>query len=220
MPLDVRSERVYGMVSAAVSAGDGIANKTLLPEPMTSAMPTLMTWAEMLRRMHTRITSPSATLLSGGSAGAVAIRVDGLPSGINGVFQGWPFSLSAAGHPSGSPTSLISTASTTIRKVLVTIGMSALPVASSLALAGGTVQFVYGSAYTTSAGAVGSGGQSAFFDLVPLPQASAGEVPVGWINVYNSFATSAGLANHQMITDYRATQGLDLSALLAGMPQP
>lgn len=220
MPLDVRTEKVVGMVSTTVSAGDGIANKVLLPEPITSAQPSLITWAEMLRRLCTHMTSPSATLVSGGSAGAIAITVTGLPSAINGMFQGVPFSLSAAGHLSGSPTSLISTGSTTIRKVLVTIGMSALPVASSLALGGGTVQFVYGSAYTTSAGAVGSGGQSAYFDKVPLPVPSAGEVPVGWLNVYNSFAVSAGIANHQMITDYRAVQGLDLSALLAGIPQP
>ena len=214
--MDVRSEMIYGVVSAAVSAGDGIAYKTVAPQPSAP----LMTMAEMIRRMVTRLTVPSATLASGNSAGSIIITGAGLPSGINGVFQGVPFSLSAAGAMSGAPTSLVSTTSTTIRKVLVTISMSALPVASSLALGGGSVTFVYGSAYSTSAGAVTSGGQSAYFDLVPLPLASANEVPVGWLNIYNSFATSAGLANHQMISDLRAVQGVNMSALLAGIPQP
>lgn len=214
--MDVRSEMIYGLASAAVSAGDGIAYKTTSPQPSAP----LMTMAEMIRRLVTHLTVPSATLVSGGSAGAVGITVAGLPSGVNGRIQGIPFSLSAAGILSAQLTSLASTGSTTIRKVLVTIGMSALPVASSLALAGGTVQFVYGSAYNTSSLAVGSGGQSAYFDLVPLPLASANEVPVGWINVYNSFATSAGIANHQLISDLRAVQGVNMSALLAGIPQP
>lgn len=214
--MDVRSEILYGIVSAGVSAGDGIQYKTVAPQPSAP----LMTMAEMIRRMVTHLTSPSATLTSGGSAGAVGITVTGLPSGIQGMIQGVPFSLSAAGHLSGSPVSSISTASTTIRKVLVTIAMSGLPVASSLALGGGTVQFVYGSAFSTSAGAVTSGGQSAYFNLVPLPLPSANEVPVGWLNVYNSFSTSAGIANTDMITDLRAVQGVNMSALLAGIPQP
>lgn len=214
--MDVRSEMLYGIVSAAVSAGDGITYKTVAPQPSAP----LMTMAEMIRRMVTHLTVPSATLVSGGSAGAVGITVTGLPSGINGRIQGVPFSLSYTGILSAQPTSLISTASTTIRKVLVTITMSALPVASSMALGGGAVGFVYGSAYTTSAGAVTSGGQSAYFDLVPMPMPSANEVPVGWLNIYNSFSVSAGLANHQMISDLRAVQGVNMSALLAGVPQP
>ena len=213
--MNVRSEMVYGLVSASVSAGDGVVYETLAPQPSA-----LMTMAELIRRMMTRITVPSATLISGASAGAIAVTATGLPSGLNGVFQGVPFSLSAAGTWSAQPTSLISTASTTIRKVLVTMSMSALPVASSLALGGGSITFVYGSAYNTSAGAVTSGGQSAYFDLVPLPLASANEIPLGWLNVYNSFAVSAGLANHQMICDLRAVQGFNLSSLLAGVPQP
>jgi hypothetical protein len=219
--MDVRSEKLFGYVSSPVSAGDGTPYKYTGPEPLTSATPALMTMAELIRRMVTHITTPSAAIVSGGSAGSVAIAFGtATPSGIAGMFPGWPFVLSAAGTISGSPTSLISTASTTIRKVLVTIGMSAIPAQSSLGLAGGTVQFVYGSAYTVSAGAVTAGGQSAFFDLVPLPVPSANEIPVGWLNVYNSFATSAGIANTQMIVDYRATQGVDMSALLAGTPQP
>ena len=214
--MNVRSEMLYGIVSAAVSAGDGIAYKTVAPQPSAP----LMTMAEMIRRMVTHLTSPSAMLASGGSAAAVAVTVTGLPSGINGRIQGVPFSLSYTGTLSGAPTSSVSTASTTIRKVLVTITMSALPAASSLALGGGGLGFVYGSAYNTSAGAVTSGGQSAYFDLVPLPLPSANEVPVGWLNIYNSFAVSAGVANTQMICDLRAVQGVNMSALLAGIPQP
>ena len=215
--MDVRTEMLYGLASAAVSAGDGIPYKTLTPHPNDQP---LMSVAEMLRRLVTHVTSPSATIVSGGSAGAVGITMTGLPSGINGMIQGVPFSLSYTGILSAQPTSLVSTASTTIRKVLVTITMSALPVASSLALGGGAVGFVYGSAFTTSAGVVLSGGQSAYFDLVPEPMASANEVPIGWLNITNSFATSAGIANHQMISDLRAVQGINLSGLLAGIPQP
>lgn len=216
--MDVRSEVVYGLVSAAVSGPDGIPYKTLAPQ----ALP-LFTVTELLRRMNNRIHSPSATLASGGSAGAVQVTIPtGSPSGILGTVQGWPFSVSATGAPSGSPTSLISTSSTTIRKVLVTLGFSAFQsTMSSLALGGVTVQFVYGSAVTTSAGAVTSGGQTAsYFDNVPLPQASAHEVAVGWLNIPNSFTTSAGLAASYMVTNFQATQGVNLSAIMAGMPQP
>lgn len=231
---DVHSEMLYGTVSAAVSAGDGIPYRTDQPQPPAlikgaagvSALhggvsAPMFTMAEWVRRLSTYLTSPSATLISGGSAGAVAVTVTGLPSGINGFIQGWPFVLSAAGHPSGSPTSLISTASNQIRKVLVTIGMSALPVASSFALGGGTVQFVYGSAFATSALAATSGGQGAsYFDFVPLPVPSANEVPVGWLNIPNSFSVSAGLNASHMVTDFRVTQGINLSALWQGVPQP
>jgi hypothetical protein len=59
-----------------------------------------------------------------------------------------------------------------------------------------------------------------YFDAVPLPMPSAGEIPVGWLNIPNSFATSAGINASHMITDYRAMQGLNLSAMLQGVPQP
>ena len=186
--MDLASERLYALVSAQASSVDGKLYN-LVQTVGTSAF--LFTGAEMFQRMMNKITSPSATLISGGSAGAVAVTMTGLPSGINGLFHNWPFSFSAAGALSAQPTSLISTASTNIRKVLVTLGMSAFTPQSSFALAGGTVQFVYGSVFTTSAGAVTSGGQSAYFNSVPLPKPSAGEIPLGWINVFNSFAVSA-----------------------------
>ena len=216
--MDVRSEMIYAMVSAAVSGPDGIVYKTVAPQ----AVP-LFTMAEMLRRLNNRILSPSATIASGGSAGSVQITIPGgSPSGILGTVQGWPFSISGTGTPSGAPTSLISTASTTIRKVLVTLGFSAFTsTMSSLALGGATVQFTYGSAVITSAGAVTSGGQTAsYFDAVPLPQASAHEVIIGWLNVPNSFATSAGINASHMFHNFQLTQGANLSNLLAGVPQP
>lgn len=229
--MDAASEKVFAMVSTVVSSLDGIPADVLSPQP--PPMPTIpvshtggagvsnpmVVMAEMWRRTMTNITTPSTTLVSGGSAGAVAVAFGtATPSGIAGMFQGIPFVLSAAGTLSAQPTSLISTASNQIRKVLVAIGMSAVPVTSSLALGGGTVQFTYGPAVVTSAGAVTSGGQEySYFDYVALPMPSANEVPVGWLNVYNSFATSAGLANHQMRCDYRALQGYNLSAMLQGL---
>lgn len=231
--MDVRSTQVYGLVSAAVSAGDGVQYRVLQPQPPALGMsaspgpvsaPTFG-WDEMLRRLVTHLISPSATIVSGGSAGAVAIAFGantfGGASGILGMFQGVPFVLSAAGTLSGNIPSGASTTSAQIRKVLVALGMSALPVASSLALGGGTVQFTVGSAWATSAGAVNSGSlKVSYFDSVPLPVASANEVPVGWLNIPNSYGASAGVSDTMMITDYRVTQGLNLSALLAGRPQP
>lgn len=233
--MDVRTEMVFANVSQAVSAGDGVTFDAVSPQPgMLTGVVSMgtgngsisaqrVTWQEMIRRMVTHITSPSATLVSGGSAGSVALNYGTAAlSGIAGMFQGVPFVLSGTANTlSGSPVSSISTASNQIRKVLVTLTMSALPPGSSLALGGGGLGFVYGSAMLTSAGAVTSGGQAqSYFDYVPMPLPSANEIPVGWLNVYNSFATSAGLANTQMITDYRVTQGYNMSALLQGMEQP
>ena len=231
--MDVQSERLFVLTSANVSAGDGIVYDYVGPQqPALQLSPInwtgngsvsnpMVTMLEFMRRCMTHILTPSATIASGGSAGAVAITFGATPSGYYGMFQGVPFQLSATGTLSAQPTSLISTASNQIRKVLVCIGMSALPVASSLALGGGTVQFEYGSAMTTSAGAVTSGGQGiSYFDYVPLPFPSANEIPVGWLNVPNSFATSAGIINSCMFTDYRVTQGLNFSAMMLGVQQP
>lgn len=214
--MDLR-EGVYTLVSAQVSAPD---NRPMNVMQTVGASAFLYDWADLIRRMFNYLNSPSATLISGGSAGAVALTGDGLPSGLNGVYHGWPFSLSHTGTLSGSPTSLASTTSTTIRKVLVTIGMSAFPFASSVKLASGTLQFVYGSVFATSAGAVLSGGASTYFNSVPLPKPSAGEIPVGWLNICNSFATSAGISNTMMITDWREVQGVDLSAIMGVVRQP
>jgi len=225
----IKGDMVYAVVSTAVSAGDGVPYDVTLqqPSPLTVANGGLAATAavsnpqidmlEVLRRCFTNITTPSTTIVSGGSAGSIALAFGtASPSGIGGMFQGVPFVLSAAGTASGAPTSLISTASNEIRKVLVCIGMSALPVTSSLALGGGTIQFTYGPAYYTSAGACTSGGQGvSFFDRVPLPRASANEIPVGWLNVVNSFSTSAGIINSCMMTDFRVTQGMNFNAMIS-----
>src|SRR5262245_4010112 len=190
--MDAAAERLFATVSDAVSAGDGTQYDLLSPQPpaLTFAPITftggagvsapMMTMLEFMRRMVTNITTPSTSINSGGSAGSVALAFGtATPSGIAGMFQGVPFVLSAAGTLSGSPTSAMSTASNQIRKVLVTIGMSALAGQSSLALAGGTVQFVYGSTILTSALGCTSGAQEfSFWDCVPWPQASANEIPI------------------------------------------
>lgn len=227
---NVKGDMVFATVSAAVSAGDGVTYDVTVPQPppqppfptagqatgVGSVSNPQIDMLEVIRRCFTNITTPSTTLVSGGSAGSIALAFGtATPSGIAGMFQGVPFVLSAAGTMSGSPTSLMSTASYEIRKVLVCIGMSALPVASSLALAGGTVQFTYGPAYRTSALGCTSGAQSvSYFDYVPLPRPSANEIPVGWYAVVNSVATSAGLINSCMFTDFRVTQGLNFSAMM------
>lgn len=233
--MDVRTDMVFANVSTVVSAGDGVQYRDITPQPplvtnvvsmgtgVGSVSAQRQPWEEVLRRVFTHIISPSATMVSGGSAGSIALNYGTAAiSGIAGMFQGVPFVLSAAANTlSGAPTSSVSTASNEIRKVLVTITMSALPVASSLALAGGGLGFVYGSAMKTSAGACTSGGQGiSYFDYVPMPLPSANEIPVGWLNIPNSFSTSAGIANSNMITDYRVTQGYNMSALLQGRQQP
>ena len=217
--MDVRSESLYALVSTAVSASDGVQYKTVPAHVAASAF--VATMAEFMQKMLNKITTASTTINSGGSAGSIAIGLGGdQVSGIDGLLQGVPFHLSATGTYSAQPTSLISTASTTIRKVLVTLGGITVPPVSSVGLGSGSVGFVYGSSYTVSANAVNSGGASAFFNKVPLPKASAGEIPLGWLNVYNSFAVSAGIDVTQMITDFRETQGVNLSLIMAGLVQP
>lgn len=231
--MDVRSERIYGMVSTLVSAGDGLQVRSLLPQPPSLvgsanpgpvSAPTFL-WSEMLRRLVTHVISPSATVISGGSGGAVALGPSSgmtTESGFAGRFQGVPFYFSTvSGAWSGQPLSGVSTASNQIRKVLVTVPMSALPVSTFAASGPANLTFVIGSAMTTSANAATSGGQTlSYFDSVPLPVPSAGEVPVGWLNWPNSQAVSASIQTSWMMTDYRVTQGLNMSALLQGVPQP
>ena len=230
--MDVRRTVVYGFVSAAVSAPDGVANRVLLPQPpglQASALPgpvsapTFM-WSEMLRRLITYVDAPSATVISGGSGGAVALAWGSQSgaSGFFGHFQGVPFYFSGvSGAISGQPGSGVSTTSGQIRKVLVTVPMSALPVSTFAASGPANLTFVIGSAMATSANAATSGGQGAsYFDNVPLPVPSAGEIPIGWLNWPNSQAASASILTSWMITDYRVVQGLNLSALLQGTTQP
>jgi hypothetical protein len=192
--------------------------------PVTGASNLAQIMAELWRRAFTHILSPSATLISGGSAGSVALNAATAgPSGIWGLCQGMPFFLSGVAI-SGAPISTVSTASNQIRKVLVTIPISAFggsgPAGSSLA-GTATLQFVYGSAMITSPPVATSGGQGAsYFDMVPLPLPSANEVPVGWLNIPNSFATSASIAASHMYNDYRVLQGYNLSNILGIRIQP
>lgn len=222
--VDILHEMAFAAVSAVVSAGDGLPVDTMTFQPPVAAASNLMqTMAELFRRCFTHVLSPSATLVSGGSAGSVTLNAATAgPSGIWGLCQGQPFFLSGVAI-SGSPISSISTTSYQIRKVLVTVPISAFgasgPVGSSLA-GTGTLQFVYGSAMNTSAGAANSGGLFSYFDLVPLPLPSANEVPVGWLNIPNSFATSAGIAASHMFNDYRVLQGYNLSNILGIRMQP
>jgi len=217
---NVTTERLYALVSATVSAQDGIVN-AVMTSPQSAFLGTM---GEFILKLMNRITTASTTLISGGSAGSVAVGTSGMGgasgiSGIAGVVHGWPWYLNGEAR-SGQPTSLISTASTTIRKVVVGLTFSAFPIASSFDMTQSGVAFVYGSAFATSAGAVTSGGQSAYFNSVPLPKWSAGFVPVGILNVPNSFSVSANISTNMMITDYRATQGFDLSAFLQTPVQP
>ena len=59
-----------------------------------------------------------------------------------------------------------------------------------------------------------------YWDYVPLPVPSAHEIPVGWICVPNSFTAAQATINSCMFTDYRVTQGLNMSAMLQGRAQP
>jgi hypothetical protein len=215
----INTDILVAKVSAQVSAEDGVLTDIV---QVVGASAYLFDMADAFRRCMTRIHTASAGLQAGGSTAAVAFS--GWPnsgfSGITGLWQGWPFATISGG--SGSPTSLISTASNTIRKVLCTMKVNngVIPPASSISSLSAVLQFVYGSAYATSAGAVTTGGQSAYFNLVPLPKPSAGEIPVGWINVPNSFVTSAALSAPMMITDWREIQGLNFSAILGVVQQP
>lgn len=218
--MDIKTEITYALVSASVSALDGKTHG--YQGPQLSAF--LGTVYDFMFKTMNRITTASTSLILGGSNAAIAIGTSGMGSlsgvsGITGNFQGWPFFLTGEAR-SGTPTSLISTGSTTIRKVLVGLGFSALPVASSLDFTASNVLFVYGSAFATSSLACSTGGQSAYFNSVPLPKASAGMVPVGWLNVPNAFASGATISTPMLITDWREIQGIDLSAIQGTVTQP
>ena len=225
--VDILRDTAFAAVSAQVSAGDGLAIDTMTFQPPAGGASNLAhTMAELWRRAFTHILSPSASIVSGGTAAAVALNFGATPLGLWGLCQGQPFILSATGTLSGTPGSAASTASNQIRKVLVTFAIPAFggsgPATSSLASTAVTaLQFVYGSAMLTSANAATSGGQAvSYFDGVPLPLASANEVPVGWLNIPNSFGSGAGVNASHMYSDYRVFQGYNLSNILGTRQQP
>ena len=235
----VNNELLYANVSGTVSAGDGVLYEFTSPQPPSLPVPPFtftggggvscpaVDMLEFMRRCVTHITTPSTTIVSGTAAGAVAVTLGTVgPSGITGLLQGFPFSISAAGTPSAALGASAVTTSTQIRKVLVTIALSAFPLGTSngtsgFALGGVTVQFNYGSAMTTGAMSCTSASQAySFWDYVPLPLPSAQEIPVGWICVPNSFTAAQATINSGMLTDYRVMQGLNMSAMLQGRTQP
>ena len=216
--MDLTTEKLYALVSAQASSVDGIAHD-LTKNVGVSAF--LGTMAEMIQRMMNRITSPSNTVLASAGSVHVTYGTGASNNALTGVYHGYPFMLSAlVGNPSAALGSQASTTSTTIRKVLVTLALSAFPIASSLASGAATVQFVYGSAFATSALAVSLAAQSAYFNSVPLPKPSAGEIPLAWINVFNSFTALSVIGTSMVMVDWRETQGVDLSALIGTPTQP
>ena len=216
--MDLTSEKLYALVSAQASSIDGVTYDLTKNVGVSASLGTM---AELVQRVMNRITSPSNTVLA--SAGSVHITygTGSLSGQLTGLYHGYPFALSGLlGNPSAALGSQASTTSTTIRKVLVTLALSAFPIASSLASGAATVQFVYGSAFATSANAVSLAAQSAYFNSVPLPKPSAGEIPLAWINVFNSFTALSVIGTSMVQVDWRETQGLDLSALIGTPTQP
>ncbi len=218
--MDLKTEKLYALVSATASAVDGIPYDTQNPVG-TSAF--LGTMADMLLKLMNRLTTPSCTLVSGGSAGTVAVAfptVNSGNAGIEGLYQGVPFRISGTGTISGDLGSQASTTSMTIRKVLVGLSQGDISaVASSLASTVGTLTFVIGSAYAVSvAGAASAGGVSAWFNQVPTPKHSAGLVPVGILNIPTS--TVSLISNAMMTFPLREIYGLDLSAIVGNPTQP
>jgi hypothetical protein len=216
---NILTEALTAFVSGSVSALDGRAHGVQQNVGISAYLGTLF---EMYMKGLNCIHTASATLISGDSAGGIAL---GLPStlgasAVRGLAQGWPFTITNIGI-SGQPGSAVSTTSTTIRKVLVGLTFSALSaVVSSLNANSAAMVFVVGSAYATSAGAVVSGGASGYFNSVPMPKPSAGLVPLGWLNIVNSCPGSGGISAGCMMIDWRVTQGLDLSAIQGTIYQP
>ena len=218
--MDLTTEKLYALVSAQASSVDGIAYD-LTKNVGVSAF--LGTMAEMFLKMFNRLTTPSCTLISGTSAGSVALAfptVNSGNAGIEGLYQGVPFRISAAGTYSADLGSQASTTSTTIRKVLVGLSLGDISaVASSIASTVGTLTFVIGSAFNVSvAGAASAGGVSAWFNQVPTPKHSAGLVPLGIINIPNS--TTSLISNAMITFPLREIYGLNLSAIIESPTQP
>lgn len=222
---EINTDQLTALVSATASSVDNIAYDVQAQVGLSAYLGTL---ADLVLKLMNRITVPSVTLVSGGSAGAVALAFPaaGTPggSGIQGLYQGVPFNISAAGTISAEFTSAFSTTSLTIRRVLVGLSLGDVSARTSgFASNVGTLTFIVGSAYNVSvANAASTGGVSAWFNQVPLPKHSAGLVPVGVINVPNSATTvsTGGISNTCLTFALREIYGLDLSAIIGQPVQP
>lgn len=220
MPV-ITSERLLALVSAQVSAENGQVTNVGTQAAVSAFLGTI---AEAMLKMTNRITSPSAGLVSGASAAGVAIAFGaaGSPtgSGLQGVYQGVPFNISAAGTISGQLGSNASTTSLTIRKVLVCLSLGDISaVTSSIASNVGTLTFIVGSVYNVSvANAASTGAVSAWFNQVPVPKHSAGLIAVGILNIHNSNVCS--VSNQMMTFPLREIYGFDMSAVIGQPVQP
>lgn len=217
----VNTERLIAQVSAQVSAIDGITYDTYLPQVSSF----LGTFAEFMFKMVNRIDSPSAAIVASDAGTSIAFVGGGVvaeSAWVGGRFQGWPWAASASSSGSALLGSQASTTSTVARKVLVTIFFSgiSLPVASSIDTTEIQVGFVYGSDFATGALAASTGGVSSIYNLIPLPKPSGGEIPVGWVNVPNSYTSGDAVLATMLITDWREIQGYDMSAILGTIQQP
>jgi hypothetical protein len=220
--MDIRSEKLLAYPETSVSSIDGRVAQV----QVTAESAFLGTMVEFMHKLNNRILTASTSVALGGSANAVAVGTSGMGSlsamsGIYGTIQGWPFFVTGEALSAQMASWVSATTSLTIRKVLVCLTASALPVASSLAGTGVSIQLVQGSAYAVSySGAASTGGASAWFNKVPLPKPSAHQVVVGWINVPNDWTVSATVSTPMCITDYRETQGFNFSALMLSVVQP
>lgn len=229
--MELHTTTLFARVSAQVSADDG-QKQNITQLVGASAFMTNM--ADMLAKLFNRLTVPSCTLVSGGSAPAVALAlptVDSGDGGIHGLWHGVPFRISATGTISGDPSSALNaitasqmdTTSTTVRKVLVCLSLGDISaVTSSIASNVGTLTFVNGSTYNVSYSLQAStGGVSAVFNKVPTPKASGNVIPVGILNIPNSYTSGDGLANTMMTFPLRELYGVNLSAVFgSAVEQP
>ena len=234
---NVRSEQLYALVSAAVSSVDGIQAKGV--QVKTSAF--LGTMAEMLMKMNNRVLSPLTHIHNSAGTGISVIMstvasatlgtVLGASAGTLVLFHGVPYWITGSAAVSGAmAASLVSTGASQIRKVLVCLAMPSSPASNFgdvLSYASGTaasnvyLNFVYGSAFGVSGQGSVSVGTDSAFDAVPLPKASANQIPLGWVNIVCSqtsavFAMSA--ASIRM--DMRETQGINFNAFMSAIVQP
>jgi hypothetical protein len=234
--MNLRSEKLYAYTSAAVSSIDGIAYKTTKLE--LSAY--LGTMAEMLMKMNNRVLTPSNNLHLSNTPGiSVILSVMasanagqfGASMGSLVLFHGVPYFIVQSAAISGALTmSLVSTGASQIRKVLVCLAMPSSVASNTgavLSYASGTnasnvyLNFVYGSAFGVSGANSVSVGTDSAFDAVPLPKASANQIPIGWLNIVTGQTSAAGVLSAASVRmDMRETQGINFNLFMSAIAQP